>query len=309
MSDLVGIFGTVLFAEQLSARWTFLVLLGLAFAITYRVRYVNLGISAQLIAGAYSACAITSYIPSWSIALLAAFSVVAAVGWFPAYLKSKFQANEILSTLFLTYVVISLGQFIMLPSGGELIVASPHVVANAIPDWLIPFDRFKSLTWFHLLAIPSVIFYSFLPFSVFGYKTRVAGCNSLALKENEVAKILLASTIISSIFITLALMGDTYVTKARYVSHEYDATGFLGIAVALMAIGLEGPAGKFFKDKSLEIRLLMQRTLSIIVAAFIVAIIEVLFRYLSVIYSFPARMAFVVFGVWLLLAAWALKRE
>lgn len=308
MSDLIGIFSNGIFFEQLAARWMFLVLLGLAFAITYRVRYVNLGISAQLIAGAYSACSITSIFPYWYVALTAAFLAVSVVGWLPAHLKSKFQANEILSTLFLTYVVISLGQLIMRPSGGELIVASPQVVASAIPDWLIPFDRASSMSWFHLLAIPSVFLYSLLPYLVFGYKVRVAGSNPSALKDKVVTNLLLFSTLLSSLFITLALMGDTYVMKARYVSHEYDTTGFLGIAVALVAIGLEGFVGKFIKDKNLGIKSCLG-SLPILFAAFFVAFVEVVFRYMSVIYSIPARMAFVVFGVSLMLAALALKRE
>lgn len=316
MSEMVDALGSAVFIEQLAVRWMFLIYLGVAFAITYRAGFVNLGISGQLIVGAYIACVIASLVPNWGVALVMAFLFVLGTGMLPVYLRYQFEANEVLSTLFLTYIVISVGQFLMRPTGGELIVASPQVPASAIPDWLTPIAYARSVTLFHVPAIPlAVALQVCLRHSVFGYQVRVAGDNSLALNAGGVVKLINYGTVLASLCIVLALMGDTYTTKARYVSHEYDATGFLGVAVALIAISLESLTSRLGDAKTAQARsgwinwAGLLAFLAIPCAGLFVAFVEVAFRLMSVSFGVPARMAFLVFGGALFLAALALRRN
>ena len=237
----------------------------------------------------------------------------------PVYLRDRFGANEVLSTLFLTYIVISIGQFLMRPTGGELIVASPQVPARAIPAWFTPIAYARSATLFHVLAVPlAVALQVCLRHSVFGYQVRVAKDNPLALKAGGVVKLIKCGTVLASLCIVLALMGDTYVTKARYVSHEYDATGFLGIAVALIAISLESLTSRLGDTKKAQARsgwiswdglLAFLTAMAMLFAGLFVAFVEVAFRLMSVSFGVSARMAFLVFGGALFLAALALRRN
>lgn len=110
----------VYFVEPLTAMWTVeqilvkaapLVLIGAGLSIAYRANVWNIGAEGQLTAGAILAGAIPVLLPTWQSPLTLVVMMAAGVfggmfwGAIPAYLRNRFSANEILTSLMLVYVV------------------------------------------------------------------------------------------------------------------------------------------------------------------------------------------------------------
>ncbi len=110
----------VYFVEPLTALWTVeqilvkaapLVLIGAGLSVAYRANVWNIGAEGQLTAGAILAGAIPVLLPEWQSPLTLICMMLAGIlggmfwGAIPAYLRNRFSANEILTSLMLVYVV------------------------------------------------------------------------------------------------------------------------------------------------------------------------------------------------------------
>jgi general nucleoside transport system permease protein len=109
----------VFFVEPLTAWWTVeqilvkaapLALIGAGLSVAYRANVWNIGAEGQLTAGAILAGAIPVLFPAWQSPLtllsMMAAGVLGGMVWgaVPAYLRNRFSANEILTSLMLVYV-------------------------------------------------------------------------------------------------------------------------------------------------------------------------------------------------------------
>ncbi len=118
INPLTGLY--IYFIEPLTALWTVeqilvkaapLVLIGAGLAVAYQANVWNIGAEGQLTAGAILAGAIPVLLPTWQSPLtLISMMVMGIVGGMaygsiPAYLRNRFHANEILTSLMLVYVV------------------------------------------------------------------------------------------------------------------------------------------------------------------------------------------------------------
>lgn len=96
--------------EQLVVKATPLVLIGAALAVSYRTNVWNIGAEGQFIFGALLAGTIPVYASDWQgFTVLPAMLLLGIAGgmlWgaIPAFLKTRFNANEILTSLMLVYV-------------------------------------------------------------------------------------------------------------------------------------------------------------------------------------------------------------
>ncbi len=110
----------VFFVEPLTALWSVeqllvkaspLVLIGAGLAVAYRANVWNIGAEGQLTAGAICAGAIPVFFPQWQSPLtlfaMIALGILGGMSWaaIPAFLRNRFNANEILTSLMLVYVV------------------------------------------------------------------------------------------------------------------------------------------------------------------------------------------------------------
>lgn len=110
----------VYFVEPLTALWSVeqllvkaspLILIGAGLSVCYRANVWNIGAEGQLTAGAILAGAIPVFFPAWqsplTLAVMVAAGVLGGMAWaaIPAYLRNRFSANEILTSLMLVYVV------------------------------------------------------------------------------------------------------------------------------------------------------------------------------------------------------------
>lgn len=109
----------VYFVEPLTAVWSVeqllvkaspLILIGAGLAVAYRANVWNIGAEGQLTAGAIFAGAVPVFLPQWQSPLTLAVMMVAGIAggmaWaaIPAFLRNRFSANEILTSLMLVYV-------------------------------------------------------------------------------------------------------------------------------------------------------------------------------------------------------------
>ncbi len=96
--------------EQLIVKATPLVLIGAGLAVCYRANVWNIGAEGQLTMGAVLGGMIPILFPAWQspltlVAMLAMGTLGGmAYGFIPGYLRNRFNANEILTSLMLVYV-------------------------------------------------------------------------------------------------------------------------------------------------------------------------------------------------------------
>jgi general nucleoside transport system permease protein len=110
----------VYFIEPLTALWSIeqtlvkaspLILIGAGLSVAYRANVWNIGAEGQLTAGAILAGSVPVFFPQWQSPLtLVTMMVLGVIGgmlWgsIPATLRNRFNANEILTSLMLVYVV------------------------------------------------------------------------------------------------------------------------------------------------------------------------------------------------------------
>jgi general nucleoside transport system permease protein len=96
--------------EQLVVKATPLVLIGAGLSVCYSANVWNIGAEGQLCLGGIAGAIIPVFFPSWQsplvIVLMLLFGAVGGMAWgaIPAWLKNRFNANEILTSLMLVYV-------------------------------------------------------------------------------------------------------------------------------------------------------------------------------------------------------------
>ncbi len=110
----------VYFVEPLTALWSVeqllvkaspLILIGAGLAVAYRANVWNIGAEGQLTAGAVLAGAVPVFLTDWQSPLtlpaMIILGVLGGMAWaaIPAFLRNRFNANEILTSLMLVYVM------------------------------------------------------------------------------------------------------------------------------------------------------------------------------------------------------------
>jgi general nucleoside transport system permease protein len=97
--------------EQLIVKATPLALIGAGLAVAYTANVWNIGAEGQLTAGAIVGGAVPVFFPVWqsplTLVTMLALGIVGGMAWasIPAFLKNRFHANEILTSLMLVYVI------------------------------------------------------------------------------------------------------------------------------------------------------------------------------------------------------------
>jgi len=96
--------------EQLAVKAAPLALIGAGLSVCYLANVWNIGAEGQLTAGAILGAAIPVFWPEWNtpltLAAMLLFGIVGGMAWaaIPAFLKNRFNASEILTSLMLVYV-------------------------------------------------------------------------------------------------------------------------------------------------------------------------------------------------------------
>src|SRR5215203_3913094 len=244
-----------------------LIFTGLAVAVAFRCGLLNIGAEGQLYAAAF-ACAWVSIklggtvIKDFSgapieygwtslpavvlvpLAVLTAVAVGAAWGAIPGWLKARFGAHEVITTIMLNFIAVALvsyfTQYYYKAPGDPIMQSVPIGEAAHIPrlgDFVpgLP-ERLPLNVAFLLALLACVLVYIFLWRTKWGYEIRATGQNPAAAEYGGVSirkQIVLAMAVSGAL---AGMVGINEVLGYRYrYSHEFSANyGFTGIEVALL---------------------------------------------------------------------------
>ncbi len=229
-----------------------LMLVGLACSLAFRMKLWNIGAEGQFFVGALGASTVVlapilpETAPRWIfILLMIIFGMAygALWGFIPGYLKAKFNVNEIISTLMLNYIAISLNNFFIYRVWSE----GGFQMSKVFPDnaWLprltdlgIPLTRGLTTHLGLVFAlVMAVIVWLILYRSRWGYEIRLTGDNPRAA---QYAGISISRNTVLVMVLSGAIAGLAGMSEISGVVHRLQGSispgyGFTGIIVAWLA--------------------------------------------------------------------------
>lgn len=245
-----GSFGSAdAIASATLVRATPLVLAGLAVAIAFRAGVWNIGAEGQLLAGAAVAAALALALPRAlaglpvavvaPVVLLAGAAAGAAWAGVAAVLRRRFRVPEVISTIMLNFVAVSLVGWLVRGPLQEPLGIYPQ--SDAIPEaarlpFLFPGSRLHAGAVLALLA--ALLLAWVLRATAAGFRLRATGANPDAARiagRIDVARTTTLAFLASGALAGLA--GATEVAGVTWALYENlsPGWGFTAIAVALLA--------------------------------------------------------------------------
>lgn len=252
-----------------------LIFTGLAVMVAFRCGLLNIGAEGQLYVASFATAwvgivfggtvvnvfgADVNY--SWfslpaillvPLCILTAMVVGGIWGAIPGILKAKFGSHEVINTIMLNFIAISLvsylTQYHYKVAGDPILQTAPIGEAAYIPQLnqflpFIPADVPLSVA-FLLAILMCFLVYIFLWKTKWGYELRAVGENASAAEYGGISpqkQIIIAMTI-SGALAGMVGIGEVLGYRHRYYDAFSGEVGFLGIAVALL--GRNHPLGVF----------------------------------------------------------------
>ncbi|MBN9023818.1 MAG: ABC transporter permease [Rhizobiales bacterium] len=242
---VTGAFGSLFAFSETLTRTTPLILTGLAAAVAFRARLWNIGGEGQLYAGALAAVAIgTGAIdaPAWVLLPLVLLAGALAGALFflgPAFLKLKFGADEVVTTLLLNFVMLLFVQMMLEgplkdPMSLGWPQSAPIADAAALPA-LIPRMRVHAGLVIGLVAV--LLVWVMMKRTVWGMEIRAVGENAPAARYAgiPVTATVLRVALLSGGLAGLAGVGEVAGLKGYLTSDLSPGFGYSGIVVAMLA--------------------------------------------------------------------------
>lgn len=227
-----------------------LILTGLAYAFAARAGLINIGAEGQLYMGGFASTFAAVYINVLPaplhilVSIAAGFLGGALWGLFVGWLKVRFGANEIITTVMLNYVAIYFISFLVTgpmiePSGNY--PQSSHIPASATLPVLLPGTRLHLGIVIALLAV--VFYYLFMWRMRVGYEIRVVGKNMEAGRYAGMRpeRLMLLVMMMAGGMAGIAGGCEILGLQGRLIQNFSPGYGFDGIAVAL--VGMNSPIG------------------------------------------------------------------
>jgi general nucleoside transport system permease protein len=252
-----------------------LIFTGLAVAVAFRCGLLNIGAEGQLYVAAFATAWVgitfggtvvkvfgkdVDY--SWAslpAILLVPLCILTAIvaggiwGAIPGILKAKFGSHEVINTIMLNFIGISLvsyfTQYHYKIPGDALLQTAPIGEAAYIPqlNQFLPFiPKDVPLNVAFLIAIlMCVLVYIFLWKTKWGFELRAVGANPSAAEYGGISpkKQIITAMTISGALAGMVALGEVLGNRHLYYHDFSGEVGFLGIAVALL--GRNHPLGVF----------------------------------------------------------------
>ena len=240
-----GVFGSLFSFTEMLTRATPLIFTGLAATIAFRARLWNIGAEGQLYLGALGAVIIgTGIIPIPAFLLLPMIILVGAlfgaIGMLaPTLLKARFNADEVVTTLLLNFIILILVQmllegFLKDPFGLGWPQSAP-ILEHGMFATLIPKMRLHA--GFILAIILVIVVHIALYYTVWGFKIRAVGENAAAARHAglSVNWCLLSVAMASGACAGLAGVSEVAGLKGYLTADISPGFGYAGIVVAMLA--------------------------------------------------------------------------
>jgi simple sugar transport system permease protein len=251
---LEGTWGNAYGFGQVLYKATTLVFTGLAFAIGVRAGLFNIGAEGQLAAGGFVAALLGLVLPAWlpSLVALPLFIVVSAlgggaVGAVPGYLKARFGAHEVITTIMLNFVVLALlAYFVSVYLHVPETLHTQEIRTGALPrlgDFVSGFHGSAANVTILLALAAAALGWWYLFRTRPGFELRAVG---LQPEAAEYAGVNVGGVWWRAMAISGALAGIGGLNYVLGYKHYFEegfqtGSGFLGIAVAL--VGRSHPGG------------------------------------------------------------------
>jgi len=176
-----GAFGSARKIWVLAQNASILLLIALALAPAFRMKFWNLGGDGQVLIGCTAAAAVLIYLgdtlPSWLLVVIAFFaSIIAGAIWglIPAIFKAKWNTNETLFTLMMNYVATQLAAFCIVTwaktGSGTLGILNQNTEAGWLPQ-----VGNKYLLIIIVALVITAVMYIYMRYTKQGYEISVVG--------------------------------------------------------------------------------------------------------------------------------------
>ena len=236
-----------------------LILSGVGLAIVYKANVWNIGAEGQILAGAMAASGLALfYIPHYlnpvisiTILYIASFIAGALLAILPAFLKARYNVNEVLSTLMLNYVMMQIVNYLVYgPWRGSKEYGYPRT--NMFPkNTILPqlsIGNIKTNVNIPTLAIAiasAFVMYYLLYKTRWGYEIRVVGSNIEAAKYGGIntSKIIILTMLISGGLAGIAGAGEVLGVYRQLIRAERVSAGFGYTAIIVAWLGKLNPLG------------------------------------------------------------------
>jgi simple sugar transport system permease protein len=220
-----------------------LLLTGLGTAVVFRAGYINVGQEGQLYIGALVAAIVASAnlgVPGWCQILLAfVLAIPAGAAWavWPVFLRVRFNANEVVTTLMSSYVAILTISWLV---NGPLKPAGVAVGSTApiLPATHLPFLPGTPIGAGILIAIGvAALFAVLFDRMPIGYEWKILGQNSHTARYAglKTARLWFAAALASGAVCALAGAIEVLGVQFRFVEGLSPGLAYVGILVALIA--------------------------------------------------------------------------
>ena len=231
-------------------RATPLIFSATAVAIGFKMGMFNIGVEGQYLFGAFIAAVVGAELSlpaPLHVAVILLVAMIASAAWasIPAVLKVKRGVNEVISTIMLNYVALSVIQWLFDSTFRDDSVSGLNVKTKLLPTSAWMPDLVKGrLSGMFVIAIVVIVVYWLLVFkSRFGFRLRASGLNKVAARTAGIAS---NRMIITAMLISGAIAGFVAMPSVLGDIHAYgqgvpDGLGFAGISVALL--GRNHPVG------------------------------------------------------------------
>ncbi len=234
---------------QVIFKATTLAFTGLAAALAFRGGMFNIGAEGQLYLGAFSAAMVALWLPAGLPALLAALLVTLGAGAggalaaaVPAALKVRRQTHEVITTMMMNFILISVVNYLLHFTRESLEVVRTRAIPAA---WRLDrFERgFDGNTSVVLAIVVALVLAWFLGRTVRGYAVRAVGSSpgAAAMGGIAVGRVTGWTLVVSGALAGLGGVNFVLGSPGYFEQHFAPFQGYLGIAVALL--GRNHPLG------------------------------------------------------------------
>ncbi|MCT8160843.1 ABC transporter permease [Pseudoruegeria sp. SHC-113] len=240
-----GVFGSRFAFTEMLTRATPLIFTGLAAAIAFQARLWNIGAEGQLYLGALAAVWVGTGMIDGPMVLMIplvifAGAVAGGLGMVgPAYLRTRFGADEVVTSLLLNFIILIFVQMMLEgpfkdPMGLGWPQSEPIIEAAALPK-LMPKMRIHA--GLILALICAVVAQVMLTRSTWGFRVRAVGANPAAARHAgiNVNRTLMGVAMISGALAGLAGVSEVAGLKGYLTADLSPGFGYTGIVVAMLA--------------------------------------------------------------------------
>lgn len=240
-----GVFGSVFAVSEMLTRATPLMFTGLAAALAFRAKLWNIGAEGQLYLGAMAAVAIgAGAVDAPGIILIPLIIVLGAAAGaagmaLPALLKTRFGADEVVTTLLLNFIILIFVQMMLEgplkdPMGLGWPQSAPILDQGMLPTLMA---RMRVHSGLILALVIAGVAQFMLVRSVWGFRLRAVGENAAAARHAgiRVNLSLFGVAILSGGLAGLAGVSEVAGLKGYLTADLSPGFGYTGIVVAMLA--------------------------------------------------------------------------